>query len=177
MKNNHEKKNGSILFDPPKPTAAQCDGFKNEDRFDCYPEPGASQAGCEARGCCWVPVKKSLNYPTTYLNVPYCFYPKNYGGYKVLNISKTAYGLTAYMQRTFKSVYPEDVKILKLIVKFEEEDRLHVKIIDAENVRYETPYPVVPLIDGACKQTAYSFVIDPTKTGFKVVRKSDGTVM
>lgn len=81
------------------------------------------------------------------------------------------------MQRTFKSAYPDDIKILKMIVKFEEENRLHVKLIDPENTRYETPYPEVPIIDGACRQTSYSFVMDHTKAGFKVVRKSDGTVM
>lgn len=160
---------------PPRASGEQCSGFRNVDRFDCYPEPGSNQQDCENRGCCWQPATTLIS--SAQLNVPYCFYPRNYGGYKVLNVTKTGYGLDAFLKRTFKSPYPDDVDTLKMIVKFEEENRLHVKIIDAENNRFESPYPTVPIIDGACAETSYSFVLDHDKTGFKVVRKSDNTTM
>lgn len=42
---------------PPKPDYGQCKLLKSDEKFDCYPEDGANQAGCEARGCCWIPAK------------------------------------------------------------------------------------------------------------------------
>lgn len=38
-----------------------------QKRIDCHPHPGASQEGCETKGCFWC--------PTTIANVPWCFYP------------------------------------------------------------------------------------------------------
>ena len=35
-------------------------------RRDCYPWPGASQSGCESRGCVWCASDQS--------SYPYCFY-------------------------------------------------------------------------------------------------------
>lgn len=47
----------SLLPVPPKPDYAQCKLLNNEDKFDCFPENGATQESCEARGCCWIPAK------------------------------------------------------------------------------------------------------------------------
>lgn len=165
-------KNMTALPPPPKPESSTCSKFHDVERMDCYPENGASESGCGNRGCCWAP-------PTglTALNVPYCFYPRGYCGYNLLNITKTAYGLDAYLNRTFRSAYPRDVRVVKMVVKFEQENRLHIKISDAEKTRWEPPYPEVPMVDKMCASTAYSFVIDHTKVGFRVVRKSDYSVM
>lgn len=161
---------------PPRARAPQCSNFKDVDRFDCFPESGANQAACEARGCCWSPPAATASH-RVFLNVPYCFYPHGFSGYRYLNISTTAYGLEAYLNRTFRSPYPDDVQILRMIVKYEEENRLHIKIVDAEHSRYESPYPEIPLIDRAATEATYSLVIDQLKTGFKVLRKSDNTTI
>lgn len=161
---------------PPAPDYNQCKKLSDELKFDCYPENGASIAACEARGCCWIPTKKKGKLNDT-LDVPYCFYPPKYGGYRYLNVTKTAYGLDAYMKRTFNSPYPNDIGIVKIVVKFETDTRLHVKLIDASHTRFEPPYPEVPIVDRAWANTSYSIIIDPSKIGFKVLRKSDKTVM
>lgn len=127
----HERRPSENLPRPPKPDYKQCKLIKDEEKFDCYPEVGANISGCEARGCCWVPRKtkhknkKQLDVP---LNVPYCFYPPNYEGYKYVNITETAYGLTAFLKRSYQSAYPDDMEILKMIVKYESENRLHIKV-------------------------------------------------
>lgn len=115
---------------PPKPDYDQCKATKDANRFDCYPEDGASAQKCEARGCCWVPKKsklkrKKIDVP---LNVPYCFYPPNYQSYKYVNMTYTAYGLEAYLKRSYRSPYPNDVETIKMVVKYETENRLHVKV-------------------------------------------------
>ncbi len=43
-------------------------------RVDCYPETGASQQTCEARGCLW----KAVAGGNT-ANEPYCYYPAGTG--------------------------------------------------------------------------------------------------
>ena len=45
------------LPDPPAPDTATCTAMRNADRFDCFPQDGANQELCEARGCCWVPAQ------------------------------------------------------------------------------------------------------------------------
>lgn len=165
-------KNMTALPLPPQVDPASCSNFRDVERIDCYPENGASKTGCQNRGCCWAtPLVQST------LNVPYCFYPRGYGGYTILNISETSYGLEAYLNRTFRSAYPKDIAVIKMIVKFEDESRIHIKILDAENTRWEPPYPEIPLVDNKKANPAYSFIMDRFKSGFKVIRKSDNSVM
>lgn len=114
----------------PKANSDQCKIVKDKDKFDCYPENGANAKACEARGCCWIPRKnkykrRKIDVP---LDVPYCFYPNNYESYKYVNITKTSFGLIAYLKRNFKSPYPNDIAIIKMTVKHETENRLHVKV-------------------------------------------------
>lgn len=161
---------------PPRARMPQCSNFRDVDRFDCFPESGASQTACESRGCCWSPPAAAASH-RVFLNVPYCFYPHGFTGYRYLNVTSTAYGLEAYLNRTFRSPYPDDVQLLRMVVKYEEDNRLHIKIVDAEHSRYESPYPEVPLIDRAATEAAYTFVIDQQRTGFKVLRKIDNTTI
>lgn len=57
--------------------AVQLDDVPLTQRIDCYPEQGASQQACEARGCLW----KAVPGGNT-ANEPYCYYPA-YTGYTV----------------------------------------------------------------------------------------------
>lgn len=157
---------------PERARAAQCSNIRNVDRFDCYPEQGSNQQTCEARGCCWSP-------PTVrpFTDVPYCYFPTNYGGYRYVNVSKTDSGLIAYMTRTFKSPYPEDVQNLRMTVKYESEDRLHVKIVDAEHDRYESLFPEIQPASKETGNAKYRIEIDEQRTGFRVIRKSDDTIL
>ncbi|XP_050301021.1 lysosomal alpha-glucosidase-like [Anthonomus grandis grandis] len=172
----HQRK--IALPSPPKPDYGECKLLKDDEKFDCYPEEGANQDGCEARGCCWIPAKtKPKRYKSIALDVPYCYYPPNYETYKFLNVTQTAFGLVGFLKRNYKSAYPNDVEIIKLIVKYETENRLHLKIVDPINPRYEPSYPEVPLVDRAAQNLNYIFEIDTFKPGFKVVRKTDNVVI
>lgn len=106
----------------------KCAIASDDEKYDCYPEDGGNEQACNERGCCWQPKdnKTGLDYPP--LNVPWCYYPKSYGGYKYLNISYSKNGVRAFMQRTFPSPYPNDVEILRLDFHYESNDRLHLKV-------------------------------------------------
>lgn len=116
------------LPDPPKPKNSQCRLLSNSDRFDCFPETNANAAECQARGCCWAAPQKEKSIKNGNINVPYCFYPRNYSSYSYVNVTVTAYGLEAFIKKQFKSPYPGDVEIIKITVKYETDDRLHVKV-------------------------------------------------
>ena len=114
------------LASPSRPittaVADQCTA-EESDRFDCWPEyVGATKAKCEARGCCW----KSA---TTH-GPPYCFFPANYSGYTASNVQTTGEGITADLTKTTASptLFPPDIKKLKLQVDFQTESRLRVKV-------------------------------------------------
>lgn len=127
----------SPVIRPPKSASfKQCANISDELKFDCYPEDGANESRCKARGCCWVPKKKLLNEEhnennrtqNTPLNVPYCFYPLIYGGYKFINITETPSGSVSFLQRTFKSPYPDDVAVIRMDIRYEAERRLRIKV-------------------------------------------------
>ncbi|KAL3284606.1 hypothetical protein HHI36_018760 [Cryptolaemus montrouzieri] len=160
------------LPEPPKSNSTQCQVVKNEDKLDCYPQGEVTQDTCESRGCCWQPVDNVAP-----LGVPYCFYPSGFPSYYYLNTSKTAFGLVAFLKRDFKTSYPGDVEILKLTVKYETATRLHIKISDPLNHRFEPPYPEIPIVDRAATNLQYELILDPAKPGFKILRKSDSTVI
>lgn len=94
-----------------------------------------------------------------------------------MNITKAPYGLDVYFNRTFRSTFPNDVRVIKMIVKYETDTRLHIKIVDPENSRWEPPLPLVPKVEKMTENPAYVFEIDEKQSGFKVIRKLDNFVM
>jgi lysosomal alpha-glucosidase len=165
-----------VLPPPPKPDYGKCKLTEENDRLDCFPENGANQQGCEARGCCWIPAKRKPKIGVP-LAVPYCFYPPNYATYNYLNVTETAYGLEAFLKRNYATAYPGDVEIIKLSARYETENRLRIKITDPLKNRFEPAYPEVPIVDKAATNLTYLFYIDSTKPGFRVIRKSDNVVI
>lgn len=118
---------------PPKPDYDQCKVVKDKEKLDCFPESSANKEQCEERGCCWIPrkfknKKKNVTRSSTTLDVPYCFYSESYQSYKYVNVTDTAFGQIAYLKRTFRSPYPNDIETIKMIVKYESENRLHIKV-------------------------------------------------
>lgn len=160
------------LPNAPRATKAQCN-IRDLERFDCYPGIGGSQQSCEARGCCWAPPSGRR----TFVNEPYCFYPAGYGGYRYLNVTDTRRGIEAFLTRTFNSPFPEDVLLLKMVVTYEDDNRLRIKITDAEHPRFESPFPEIHKSSVGLRNPAYKVVIDKQRLGFQVLRKADDTVL
>lgn len=128
----YKKFGRSVLPPPPQPDQSECKVVKDINKFDCYPEDGATEEKCNARGCCWSTTKskrfhnyKNMSVP---LNMPYCFYPSNFPTYKYVNASETAFGLVIFLKRNYRTPYPIDAETLKMTVKYETQDRLHIKV-------------------------------------------------
>ncbi|XP_047112686.1 lysosomal alpha-glucosidase-like [Schistocerca piceifrons] len=140
----HPKSRPKNLPDPPAPSVSQC-SVENSLKFDCYPEDGSNEEGCRKRGCCWKSVSdRNINETRISLGIPYCFYPQNYGSYKIINSSETQTGGVVFLQRMFRSPYPNDVPVLRIDVKHWKENKLRIKVSDPNNIRYEPPVPEVP---------------------------------
>jgi len=168
----------SIIHPPVSASSKQCSQISDAFKFDCHPEDGANEPNCKARGCCWY--KEAIGNNRSQLsplNVPYCFYPAAYGGYKFINITETHSGSVSFLQRTFKSPYPGDVAVIRMDIRYETEQRLRIKIVDPLRSRFEPPYPEVPVMEHRVSTMDYEVQLDKTKTGFKVVRKSDNVAI
>ncbi|EDO41811.1 predicted protein [Nematostella vectensis] len=150
-------------------------------RFDCFPEAGATEELCQARGCCWVPAENrpprpeptskptGVNAP---LDIPYCFYPLNYG-----------YSLTSKVAT--KTGYKKTLCPTKLPIKHQTSERkikmtnlfkLHGDIYDPANKRYEVPIPT-PMITQKSNSQDYDVSFTSFPFGISVTRKSTGTVL
>lgn len=101
-----------------------------ESRFDCARDRVLSQAECEERGCCYVPLPNSAGPPT-------CFYPTLYPGYEMGPLTPTRRGQEATLTRTTPSYLPRDISTLHLEIIEETAGCLHITV--------STQYSAFPL--------------------------------
>ena len=165
--------------------------MEDELKFDCFPQGNADEEFCFKRGCCWSYTDKQ--------NVPFCYYPSNYALYSFINVTQLnnskvngvvgnqsqqinyviksilPFFQIGYLKQTGFSGYPEEIPLLKLIATFETKSRLRVKIVDAENMRYE-----VNVLDNLQTEEFlpvhdydYTFSVNTDITGFSIARKSN----
>eukprot|EP01138_Halocafeteria_seosinensis_P012324 gb/GECG01012593.1/.p1 GENE.gb/GECG01012593.1/~~gb/GECG01012593.1/.p1 ORF type:complete len:1024 (+),score=93.82 gb/GECG01012593.1/:1-3072(+) len=116
----------------PAPSQQQCSIYK-ANRVDCFPDEGASQDKCEARGCCWVPSNSGDN-------VAWCFYPRT-NGYSVSNSVNTYYGAQSNLTWSSKvrGPYGNDPQTVTVDIREETDNRLHVKFTEPGKHRHEVP--------------------------------------
>ncbi|XP_075224728.1 lysosomal alpha-glucosidase-like [Lycorma delicatula] len=151
---------------PPVPEFTQCEKVNDDEKFDCFPRGIVTQNLCENRGCCWSAVSNKVG------SVPPCYYPRNYTLYKYENITSTDAGTVGYMKNVHLSPYPEDIQCLRIDINYETDSRVHVKIYDPIQTRFEPPFPYVPKVKGYSRNPLYEVKTDKNKIGFTVVRKS-----
>ncbi|ESO87857.1 hypothetical protein LOTGIDRAFT_219759 [Lottia gigantea] len=151
---------------PPKISNPKCHNIDDSIKTDCFPELGASESSCQSRNCCW--------QPSSTQGTPWCFFPGNDNiGYKVDKIAKD--GSMATLSQINDTHWPNDVKSLKLNVFKETSERLHFKIVDAFNTRFEVPIKTPPTSNDGEANANYGVTIDQTSGGITVTRKSTGT--
>ncbi|XP_065290345.1 lysosomal alpha-glucosidase-like [Dermacentor albipictus] len=120
----------------------QCQLASIADRFDCYPEPGSSQKGCEARGCCWGALGDAS--PDGQPNIPYCYYPADYQGYVLDGLDHFSDGISAKLRRKIPSGIDKDVQSVAVNIVFYENDTARITILDATQTRFTPPVPKIP---------------------------------
>ncbi|XP_040976019.1 lysosomal alpha-glucosidase-like isoform X6 [Aquila chrysaetos chrysaetos] len=155
---------------PPK-----CLLIPESHRFDCYPERHmvVTQELCESRGCCFIESPLPAGGKQ---GVPWCFYPPDFPSYTLESLNQTALGMVGLLVRREKAYYPRDIEMLRLDVEFETDTRLHIKITDAANPRYEVPFEVPPVMKRA-ENPIYSLDFSRNPFGVLLRRKATGTVL
>ncbi|XP_003707619.2 lysosomal alpha-glucosidase isoform X1 [Megachile rotundata] len=163
------------------PGTIQCNNIPVGLRFDCHPEDGASELSCKSRGCCWNLINKQISkIKRAPLNVPYCYYSKNWTIYKYENYSKEGNEFIGFLKQTGNSFYENDLPFVKVEISSVDDSILRVKMYDPSKTRYEPPWPVRPDPKPFTRKNInakYKLDIDNTKLGFKVYRTSDDTTI
>ncbi|CAL1679999.1 unnamed protein product [Lasius platythorax] len=160
--------------------AQQCTNVPEILRFDCHPEDGASQLSCTNRGCCWNPLNRNKTAGRVPLSIPYCYYPEEWNLYKYINQSKDGSNFLGFLNQEKKSIYKNDVPLVRVEATSIDSSILRVKMYDPLKRRYEPPWPIrsdpKPFLSKT-SNTTYQFKSDNVKPGFKVDRVSDGTTL
>ncbi|VDB84529.1 unnamed protein product [Peniophora sp. CBMAI 1063] len=104
-------------------------------------------------------------------------------GYNATDVSTTDSGLTATLSLAGPAcnVFGNDIETLQLNVTYETDTRIHVKITDANNVRYEVPDSVLPrpsaneTVDPSSAQIQFNYTASPFS--FTILRSSTSEVL
>jgi lysosomal alpha-glucosidase len=139
--------------------------------FDCFPDPGANEERCRARGCCWQP---RMNY----VDVPFCFYPPDYPAYELRDVleNKTNHFVHRIVKPSASLRWPNDILNLQVEVSGISSRVVRLRITDALDKRWEPPIPLNlnPLQKKHSKEEVNYDISATTKPyGVKVTRTSD----
>ncbi|KAE8344047.1 putative alpha/beta-glucosidase agdC [Aspergillus arachidicola] len=99
-------------------------------------------------------------------------------GYKASNVQENDRSLTADLTLAGNpcNTYGTDLQNLKLLVEYQTDERLHVKIYDAEESVYQVPEKVTPRVDsgdGSSKDSALKFEYEEEPFSFTVKRDDE----
>ncbi|XP_073692479.1 sucrase-isomaltase, intestinal-like [Garra rufa] len=157
---------GTIKAGSDRNTIAECPVIPQSERVDCFPEPNASQEKCLERACCWEPASEA--------NVPWCFFSKNHG-YSVvsLNMPDSTHIEAKLTRMDAPSLFGADIQELNFYAEMQTENRLHFKITDANQARFEVPHEhVQSLTDTPSGPLKYRLELTQNPFGLKVWRTS-----
>lgn len=118
-----------LLKDHEEDDGDKCEFTPLSLRFDCHPENGASELACSQRGCCWNALHQLSYEKNVPLDVPYCYYPKNWTLYKYENFTKNGNDFEGLLKLERNSFYKEDLSLVKIETTGIDDTTLRVKVI------------------------------------------------
>ncbi|PKK16894.1 maltase-glucoamylase, intestinal, partial [Columba livia] len=152
-------------------------GISNNEKFDCDPNPSASEENCEQLGCTWEEV-------TSDFSIPYCYYNGPDNGYSIADVMYASSGVTANVTFTQKDLEESQkstspTSTLRLEVIYHSNHMLQFKIYDYANERYEVPVPInLPTApESTVENRLYDVVVQDKPFGIQVRRRNTGTVI
>ncbi|KIW08097.1 uncharacterized protein PV09_01035 [Verruconis gallopava] len=104
-------------------------------------------------------------------------------GYRATNVVETETGLAADLELagTACDVYGKDIERLRLLVNFDDANRVHVKIEDSDRIAYQVPESVFPRPSTAgsvpANQSQLEFTLHEDPFSFTVKRRGTGDVL
>jgi len=135
-----------------------------------------NQNTCEQNGCCWDPIQEGDKLGK---GIAWCFSKWEQTTYQMQNLQSTSYGYEAdlILANGYNS-YGQDITPLHLSVFFDNNERLHVKIFDPTNTRWEVPFVINDTeVQGKTGVEHYNITFTENTFGFSVIRKSNGDVI
>lgn len=155
----------------------QCDQSSDSARFDCFPDDGATQDKCVARGCCWRPALQPRNPRSLHdVNVPFCYYPSDYPSYEVMETEQTSFGQRLRLYRSTTTYLPNNIRNLTVDLIYETQQRFRFQIYDSFYRRYQVPIQV-PKVEQKASVTDYDVAVNSKPFSLKVTRKSTGAIL
>nr|XP_026489225.1 lysosomal alpha-glucosidase-like isoform X3 [Vanessa tameamea] len=167
-KKDYDKKSG-YGERPVEVLREMCANVSDSMRFDCHPQENASEEECVQRGCCWRPGAAP--------GAPLCYYPAPYDTYRFVNSTENKHGLVLQLARRRDARYPRPFDAVRVDFVYVSDHVLQIKITDAENRRFEPPYPEIPIVSGPISKLKYRVEIDSSAVGFKVIRNDDNVTI
>ncbi|CAL8092191.1 unnamed protein product [Calicophoron daubneyi] len=146
----------------------QCESITNVERLDCYPQEGASQERCLAKGCCWS--ARNSNNP----EVPMCYFPRGYPAYSVTSILQTSRGYIADLTKTRQIYIPNEFTQIRAEVRHETKTRLRIRITaPANGDRWEPPIPLGEPDTKPPEATDYKVELSKSPFGLTIKRSGE----
>ncbi|XGW25367.1 hypothetical protein V3C99_006640 [Haemonchus contortus] len=134
---------------------------------DCFPEPGASQSLCQARGCIWQEAP-----PDAPEGTPWCFYPTASGFRVMSQLSSSHYVLTS----AFNNPYGSNISPLNVTSRI---NGATLFVTIGNNDRYVPPvdFPNIPTT--STETLSFKMVTIPSSDifAFQIVRESTKTIL
>ncbi|XP_068026417.1 LOW QUALITY PROTEIN: maltase-glucoamylase-like [Melanerpes formicivorus] len=148
-----------------------CPSLDAAQRVDCIPDGIATKSLCSLRGCCWSPLDDS--------SVPWCYFSSDHGYAVDGDLVTTQQGLQASLVRASSpTLFSHNIDNLLLTVEPQTSNRLHFKITDPNNQRFEVPHEHVGSFTGpAASDLNYEVEVQRSPFGIKVTRASSGKVV
>lgn len=106
--------------------------------------------------------------------MPYCFYPKDYSGYKIKSVRQSLNEVSIKLERGVPSGFPKDITNIQVHVSGLDNERVRIRIFDPEHARYEVPLPYFNLSQsGHVNSPLYSIEYDNKTEGIlRIIRKN-----
>ncbi|CAF0899838.1 unnamed protein product [Brachionus calyciflorus] len=143
---------------------SECEKKDVKSRINCYPEANENEAECLKRECCWSPSD---------LNIPKCFYPKNFTNYKV--VSKD--GLNYLLRKEKPTFRPNEILELNLKISFVTKNTLRLEITDPKNERYRVKNMNKKKNNYPLNDYEYYFYVNEDPFYIKIFRASTGKII
>nr|XP_012423605.1 PREDICTED: putative maltase-glucoamylase-like protein FLJ16351 [Odobenus rosmarus divergens] len=151
----------------------ECPEIPESERIDCAPGQVVTEDVCsQQHKCCWKPA------PDT--NVPWCFFPRNWGYEVSSSKNHTRTGFTAQLKKLpFPSLFGYDVKNAVFTAEYQTPNRFHFKINDKDNKRYEVPPEIINLSNRTTRTSNLNYHIEVIDKPFsiKIMRTSNRRVL
>ncbi|RWS19655.1 lysosomal alpha-glucosidase-like protein, partial [Leptotrombidium deliense] len=125
------------------------------------PENDATEAKCESRGCCWLNANGNKKTNSTF-QLPSCFFPNDYEGYKIEAVTKDVEKLNIRLKRIKASGFPRDIINAIVDVETVSATFCRIRITDAKNKRFE---PDLPKLNIPKLKTPLQYSFDVNESG------------